>query len=178
MSAKDRYNSPIPVSSTSRRQLFGNKTSPTKGSPVKPIAPKPPQGKVQVTPLTQAAALLSLIKQQSTSLNRPKSDSTQSPPTNTSLVNLMSPGGTEGSGVSVQALVSLANMTSPLKTSPEKPGGHVTSAPPVPSITVTCSSSPTQTDNICTTPTSGGGKMTSPPKPKCSGSIALFYRKV
>lgn len=176
LSAKDRYTaSPTPA----RRQLF----SPSKqqqqlaSSPVKqptPIAPKPP---VRVTPIVQ---LISLLQQQNKQNQTPA-------------VIIATPKTSTAAPDSIQSLVSLAAMTSPLKTSPDKYGtatsGATTSTEsPVhlsslPTITVTCSSTPSKQSHtpqkvVVTTPAGVTPKISSPPRPRRTGSVALFYRKV
>ena len=86
--------------------------------------------------------------------------------------------------VSLQALVSMANMKSPLKTSPDKAVGGASS---VPTITLTVSpSSQTKTPSKVATPTTATPtSVNNTPtqasqrgSPKRTGSLALFYRKV
>ena len=82
----------------------------------------------------------------------------------------------------IQALVSISNMTSPLQNSPDKGGGMETPSN-IPHITLTLSPAQAKmTANALTTPTPSNTSDTvqhvSPPKPKKTGSVALFYRKV
>lgn len=184
-SARERYASPIPASS--RRQLFTNKRpfSPSKSptsSPLKhplPIAPKPPQGVVQVTRLNhlQGAAAASILLQ--SLLQNSASPLKQS----LDLTSLTTVTSTSSSvDTPIQALVSISNMTSPLKNSPDKGGGMETPSN-IPHITLTLSPAQAKiTANALTTPTPSNTSDTvqhvSPPKPKKTGSVALFYRKV
>ena len=195
LSARDRYSSPLPASS--RRQLFTSKkpaasplktTIPSSPSKPAPIAPKPPQGVVQVTrlsPLQGAAAILSSLLQQKT-VSSPQKTSL-SPGGITNLTNSPTAAAGGESPLTIQALVSMANMTSPLKNSPDKSG--VGGQPSVPTITFTVSPSQNKTPQkmmpvatpTVTTPTTGltgTPQRVSPPKPKRNGSVALFYRKV
>ena len=204
LSARDRYSSPLPASS--RRQLFTSKkpvasplktTIPSSPSKPAPIAPKPPQGVVQVTrlsplqgaahlsPLQGAAAILSSLLQHK-SVSSPQKTSL-SPGGITNLTNSPTAAAGGESPLTIQALVSMANMTSPLKNSPDKSG--VGGQPSVPTITFTVSPSQNKTPQkmmpvatpTVTTPTTGltgTPQRVSPPKPKRNGSVALFYRKV
>ena len=193
LSAKDRYTaSPTPA----RRQLFspGKQQQPppspsasasASSSPAKqltPIAPKPP---VRVTPIVQ---LFSLLQQQNKQ-NQTPGVTVATPKTSTQTTPSVA------AQDSIQALVSLATMTSPLKISPDK-NRSVTSGVPssssdspvhpssAPIITVSCPSTPTTKQSQtpqkqgATTPSATAPKSSSPPRPKRTGSVALFYRKV
>ena len=180
MSARDRYSSPSPASS--RRQLFTGKR-PQKtatNSPIKQplLAPKPSHQRfVQVTQLKpsqlkptyfqEAAAAISTLLQQHHGISPQKATPI-----------LPAGGGADVSNVTIQALVSMANMKSPL-TSPDRISTVPTSS--FPSITLTVSPSQKMTPPQKQAATPNATPTLEPavaPKPHRTGSIALFYRKV
>ena len=136
-------------------------------------------GHTPSTNISAVLALTSLIKQQQTLSPQHQNLSPQK--NHTPLpggMSISSPSSQDP--VSLQALVSMANMKSPLGVSPDKVTG------PVPTIMFTVSPSsqaktPTSvTPPILTTPTSGDTptQVMQRASPKKTGSLSLFYRKV
>ena len=117
-------------------------------------------------------ALTSLIKQQQTLSPQHQNSSPHKNHTPLSGgVSLSSPSSQDP--LSLQALVSMANMRSPLGVSPNKVS--------VPTIMLTVSpSSQAKTPTSVTTPTSGDTPtpVMQQSSPKKTGSLSLFYRKV
>ena len=220
---RDRLTSP---SSSARRQLFSPGSQAQKRGPI-PIAPKPPQGGVTVTPINKllsTALQLQYLQQQQAQINQqlqgggaqPQGTSTQesvstqttsvASPTSPAVVSMAS-AGTQTSPIRPLAPVNFQSPTKPISVasvaeimntasvSPDKitvgsllsPGAlrqaaaasNISLSPPMPSVTITPSPSPLKTPQRGSLPaTPNTAPQSTPPRPKKTGSLALFYRKL
>ena len=185
----ERISSP---NSSARRQLFSpgsQRRSPTK--PI-PIAPKPPQRGVTITPLAPLKLLSSILQQQQ--LQAGATSAGQQTSTAQQVMHVAaSPSRTpqETAHLVAPSTASTGTQTSPLRPlvpaslqSPTKPitvgtllSPDAATSPPLTIPTVTLVPSPSKT------PQRGPGSVSATPiatpsKPKRTGSLALFYRKV